>query len=93
HGRIGTASPADMEAYAAEANRQVAADDPRRQMLDGLGALPGLSTIGGSPLDGLCAACGHMQVIENMEWCTLHGRRTNALDGCGGWQRRRLVAA
>lgn len=92
HGRVGLANAADLEAYAAaNVPGMSPVDDPRRAALATIAGLPSATGLP-TPFDGLCGGCGYNHVIDNMEWCTAHGRRVSALEGCGMW-RRKMVAA
>lgn len=61
-------------------------DDPRRLAMEAIGTSPYAASLSGSPLAGMCIApCAHYGVVANMEWCSLHGRTTNSIGGCGQW--------
>lgn len=91
-GRFAASAPVDD---AVAANALAAAGDPRRQVIDVLGMmLDPVAAEEGNPYDGLCGApCGFYSIVENREWCGLHGRVTNAFGGCGGFIRARKQAA
>ena len=41
-----------------------------------------------NPFTGFCGACAMKEIVDNKEWCTLHGRATTAFDGCSYWQEK-----
>lgn len=90
-GRMGDAAPIDD---AAAAQAIMAADDPRRQIINAVGQMFDPAALDAySPFDGLCGApCRHYGVVANKEWCDLHGRVTTAFGGCSGWLRGKKVA-
>ena len=65
-------------------------DDPRRLALRGFGQMGDPSFAGENPLHGMCIApCGHYGIVSNREWCGLHGKQTNSLNGCAQWAPRK----
>lgn len=79
----GRGQPTDEEIAARE--------DPRRQTLDALAAVSSLPTV--NPWEGFCGApCVNFNVIENREWCSFHGRPTNAIGSCGDFSVKERAA-
>ena len=81
HGRIAT-QPTGTELIPPQA-----LDDPRRLLIEGIGALPQMAAMQTSPWVGVCGApCAYFKVVENREWCTFHGRATSGIGGCDRWR-------
>ena len=90
-GRMGDTQPYD-DGKAMEA--ALALEDPRRQVMDAIGRMFDPAAVTAyNPFDGMCGSpCEQYGVVDNKEWCALHGRVTNAFGGCGNWSRKAQVA-
>jgi hypothetical protein len=87
HGRFSEAPKDDGPAYPADFG------DGRRQMIEGLAGLQAFASLAPNPFETLCGApCQHYGVLDNKEWCGLHGRRTSAIDGCTSWAQGNRAA-
>lgn len=65
----------------------LAMQDPRRGMMDAIAHVPHMPQE--NPFGGMCGSpCTHHGVVENREWCVLHGRPTTAIGGCADWAPR-----
>jgi hypothetical protein len=90
HGRLGSAAVADDEEKMRQ--RLAMADDARYVAIERIGALfdrvtqPGPTTF--DPFSGFCGTCSRYGVVDNHEWCALHGRATMALGGCSHWVQK-----
>jgi len=85
HGMVGLSGPQDPHAVPPDA----LLDDPRRQALEGIGQAPTIADMMGSAFQGFCGApCQAYGIVENREWCSVHGRGTTAFDGCSSWKPR-----
>lgn len=84
HGRIGTTPVVDPNAVDLNTRLQM---DSRFTGLAGIQQLfnnraaPDLN-----PFVGYCGACSMDEIVDNREWCTLHGRATSAFEGCSYWK-------
>ena len=84
HGRIGFQAPVDLESIDLKDRMHL---EPRlaglnviNQLFDNRNA-PSLN-----PFAGFCGSCRMTEILDNREWCSLHGRATTAFNGCSYWK-------
>lgn len=86
HGRMGVTPVVDDTAMM-DASKFLS--DPRYAVLEKMKfAFDQKSNPALSPFNGFCGACGNYGIVENREWCNLHGRSTIAFSGCSYWKQK-----
>lgn len=86
HGRVGATPVVDMEAIDLRTALQ---NEPRFAGLNGIRELfANRNNTALNPFVGFCGACSQDQIVDNREWCVLHGRATTAFGGCSYWKEK-----